>query len=328
MKTTDKEKNQAPGLRHRLETALLILLPCLTLLLTALLLVPAARSYRERSAAHQPVPVAPEPTREPVVLRLEPQPTETPFYTGDPFFGWQFDGERYFYKDNYGQPLTGLHRIDGKLYFFLPDGTKAKSLGVDVSFYNEDIDWQQVKRQGIDFAIIRLGGRGWGSGLIYDDVRTAQFLHNAREAGLKLGAYFYSTAGSEREAAEEARAALRFLNGQRLELPVFIDVEESGEYPKGRSDKLTREERSRVISAFCRVIEAGGCKAGVYSGHYLLNHAIEPAVTAGRTVWLANYTAAAQGYLPYFGGGYQLWQFTPWGSVKGIRGHTDMDILF
>ena len=322
---------QAPGKTNpyrRLETALMILLPLLALLVAAAVVIPAVKDYRQRYAAYQVSLITPEPTVEPVVLRLPPQPTETPFYTGDPFFGWQFDGQRYTYRDDRGETLTGLHQIDGKLYYFLPDGTKAQSLGVDVSFYNEDIDWQQVKRQGIDFAIIRVGGRGWGSGVIYDDVRTTQFLHNAHEAGLRLGVYFYSTAGSEREAAEEARAALGFLGGEQLELPVFIDVEQSGEYPDGRADELTREERGRVIDAFCRVIEAAGYEAGVYSGQYLFNRDIEFSAVAGRTVWLANYTASQRGQIPHFGGGYHIWQFTDRGNVKGISGHTDMDVIF
>lgn len=263
-----------------------------------------------------------------LTLRLFPTATPAPLKTGDPFSGWQYDGEDYYYRENDGRMATGLRRIDGRLWYFLPTGAKARALGVDVSYYNEDIDWTAVAAQGIDFAIVRLGGRGWGGGVLYSDTRAGQYLHNAREAGLRVGAYFYSTAGSEREAAEEARAALRSLCGTPLDMPVFIDVEESGEYPDGRADRLTRDERTRVIEGFCRVIEAGGYEAGVYSGQYFYNSSLHVPAIKDRTLWLANYTDSSRNRVPRFEAGYAIWQFTERGQVKGIRGYTDLNVIF
>ena len=310
------------------ETALLILLPLVSLALAALILVPAVKNYlrheQERSAA---VMAAAEEER-PFRLRVDTRPQEPVYDFSDPFFGWrEADGALYYIGDD-GRPLTGLQRIDGRLYYFAPDGRKAGALGVDVSYYNEDVDFLKVREQGIDFVIVRLGGRGWSTGSIYRDTRTAQYLHNAHEAGLRVGAYFYSTAGSESEAAEEARAALRTLEGQTLELPVFIDVEESGEYPDGRSDELTRDERTRVIEAFCRVIEAGGYEAGIYSGHYFYNTAMHVDAFDDRMIWIANYTASGQNLTPRFERGYTIWQFTDSGQVKGITGYSDLNVIF
>ena len=140
--------------------------------------------------------------------------------------------------------------------------------------------------------------------------------------------YFYSTAGSEREAAEEARAALATLDGQELDLPVFIDVEESGEYPHGRADLLGREERTKIVLAFCRVIEAAGYEAGIYSGQYFFNTQLYLKGFGERTIWIANYSASGRGQVPGFGGGYDIWQFTDQGKVKGINGYTDMNVIF
>ena len=309
------------------ETILLIVLPLISLALAALILVPAVKNYlqheRDRAAA-----MAYEEEEAPLRLRVETRNPE-PFYDlSDPFFGWrQENGDLYYIGDD-GRPLTGLQRIDGRLYYFAPDGRKASALGVDVSFYNEDVNWREVREQGIDFVIVRLGGRGWSTGLLYGDIRTAQYLHNAHEAGLRVGAYFYSTAGSESEAAEEARAALRVLEGQTLELPVFIDVEESGEYPDGRSDVLTRDERTRVIEAFCRVVEAGGYEAGVYSGHYFYNTSMHVKAFGNRMIWIANYTASEMDRVPDFEHGYEIWQFTDSGQVKGITGYSDLNVIF
>lgn len=105
-----------------------------------------------------------------------------------------------YYYDSQGQKVTGLKKIDGRIYYFDQNGVRAQSVGIDVSFYNKDINWQAVKAQGIDFAIIRLGGRTWRTGELYDDSMTQEYLREARAAGLRIGAYFYSTAVNNVEA--------------------------------------------------------------------------------------------------------------------------------
>ena len=122
-----------------------------------------------------------------------------------------------------------LMNENGLLRYYDYYGRQAIRIGVDVSFYNNQVDWEALKTQGIDFAIIRLGGRGWGTGQIYDDRQTQWNLIAARDAGLDVGAYFYSTAVNATEAVEEAEASLMKLNGMALQLPLFIDMETSGD---------------------------------------------------------------------------------------------------
>ena len=272
----------------RLEKPLMIAVPCLTLVLAVLILLP----YLQGGALSSPAPAAPEKSLsvpdtpetggesaspgsqpapaesvsyEPIqdeaflngILDIsEMSPEELPQDTGDApeeavpelvvlpddesaaqQIGWQRIGgsEYFFYED--GSCAVGLKQIDGKLYYFNQYGVKARSVGIDVSFYNNDIDWQLVKDQGIDFAIIRVGGRGWSSGKLYDDCRTREYLRGARSAGIKIGVYFYSTAVNPYEAVEEASAALKAVGGIPLDYPVFIDMEFSGEYPEGRADR-------------------------------------------------------------------------------------------
>ena len=332
MKSEKKHPSGLPAwlLDPRMEKLLLIWIVVLSLLLAGLILYPAIMNYVNHlgtgTAPVEPLALAEE--EEPLRLRLRTLSTPEPFPVMDAVYGWQRDGEKIYYVNRDGARLTGLQRVDGRLHFFLPDGTRASALGVDVSYYNEDINWQQVRAQGIDFAIVRIGGRGWTYGTIYDDARTGQYLHNAREAGLRVGVYFYSTAATEREGAAEARAVLRMLDGQRLDLPVFIDVEESGEYPRGRADLLSREERTQAVLAFCRVIEDAGYEAGIYSGQYFYHTNLFFESLGERMIWLANYSAAGRNQIPGFGGRYQIWQFTDRGQVKGIPGHTDLDVMF
>jgi len=240
--------------------------------------------------------------------------------------GWQeIDGSTYYYN-GYGNPVTGLKSIDGKLYYFNQYGVKAKSLGIDVSFYNEGINWPAVKSQGIDFAIIRVGGRGWETGLLYDDACFQQNLIGARAAGLKVGVYFYSTATDAVEAVQEASLVLERLNGVALDYPIFIDVEQSGDYPYGRADQLSKSSRSEIVNAFCATVINSGYRAGVYSGQNFFQNHIDHASLTQYYIWLASYTSS--NLLPSFGGHYDMWQFTDSGVVNGINGKVDMNVIY
>lgn len=240
--------------------------------------------------------------------------------------GWQeIDGNTYYY-DGYGNPVVGLKSIDGKLYYFNQYGIKARSLGIDVSFYNEGINWPAVKAQGIDFAIVRVGGRGWETGLLYDDVCFQQNLNGARAAGLKVGVYFYSTAIDAVEAVQEASLVLERLNGTALDYPIFIDVEQSGDYPYGRSDQLSKTMRNEIVTAFCQTVINSGYRAGVYSGQNFFANHIDHNALSQYYIWLASYTSNNK--LPGYGGHYDMWQFTDGGVVNGIKGKVDMNVIF
>lgn len=98
--------------------------------------------------------------------------------------------------------------------------------GIDVSTWNKQIDWSAVKASGIDFAFIKVGGRGWGSaGTLYHDSRALENLKGAKAAGIKIGVYFFSQAITEKEAAEEAQYTINYLHtyGISIDLPIAMD---------------------------------------------------------------------------------------------------------
>ncbi len=240
--------------------------------------------------------------------------------------GWQtIDGQQYYFDRN-GSRVTGLKDIDGKLYYFNDYGVKASYVGVDVSFYNETIDWYKVKDHGVDFAIIRVGGRMWRDGSLYDDVCFKQNIQGAKNAGLRVGVYFYSTAIDELEAVQEASMVLDRLNGAGLDFPVFFDTEFSGIYPEARSDNLTKNERTAIIRAFCDTIQNGGYRPGVYSGQDFFKNQLDYSALSGYPIWLASYTSNNR--LPNFSNRYDIWQFTDRGNVKGIPTAVDMNVIF
>ncbi len=244
----------------------------------------------------------------------------------EPFPGWRRSDGKDYYLDSEGKPVRGLRRIDGKLCYFDENGVKARALGIDVSFYNARIEWDQVKAQGIDFAIIRVGGRYWTGGGLYEDCRLEGFLRGAKARGIPVGVYFYSTAVSPEEAIEEAQATLRALNGIRLELPVFIDLEYSGQFPRGRADRLDGGERTEIARAFCETVRAAGYRAGVYAGQNFFKSAIHYHALSRYAIWLASYTA--ENRLPLFHWRYDLWQFTDSGRLFGVSGEVDLNAVF
>ena len=227
----------------------------------------------------------------------------------------------------YTERTAGWQEINGRIYYFDQDGARASSVGIDVSYYNGSINWQAVKAQGIDFAIIRVGGRTWSEGKLYDDYRTVEYFTQAKNAGLKVGAYFYSTAINAQEAVEEASVALNTLNGVSLDYPLFFDTEYSGIYPEARSDNLSITQRSEIIRAFCETVtNSSRYTAGVYSGEYFMKNCLDYSSFSQYTVWLASYTADNK--LPDFGRRYDIWQFTDGGVIDGINGYVDMNVIF
>ena len=141
------------------------------------------------------------------------------------------------------------------------------SVGIDVSRYNKDIDWETVKESGVEFAIIRLGYRGSASGVLVEDSFFTKNYEEAKAAGLKIGVYFVTQAVTEEEAEEEAEMVAALTNVSDLSTPVFLDVESSG----GRGDHIDKDTRTVNINAFCRKIEEFGYKAGVYANKKWFN---------------------------------------------------------
>ena len=235
------------------------------------------------------------------------------------------DGLTYYFNRN-GNPVTGLRQIDGKMYYFNLYGVKAAKLGIDVSYHNKGINWPAVKAQGIDFAILRVGYRGWESGLLWEDDRFVQNLRGAKGAGIDVGVYVYSTAVNPIEARQEADLIVGSLCGMKLEYPVYFDTEQSGDYPLGRADRICKANRAPIIQAFCNRIRDAGYTPGIYSGlNYLKNH-VDHSMYAPYTTWLANYTRYNR--LPDFPYEYDMWQFTDAGYVNGIRGIVDMNVIY
>ena len=193
------------------------------------------------------------------------------------------------------------------------------SKGVDVSKHNGNIDWGAVKASGIDFAIIRCGYRGSSSGALIVDPLFYQNIIAAQGAGLNVGVYFFSQAVNEAEAVEEASMVLELINGYSLQMPVYIDVEKSN----GRGDAISVEERNATIAAFLATISNAGYSAGLYSNKLWLENHISAGAFTNYKIWLAQYVDIPT----YTATRYDIWQYTSKGSIPGIAGNVDMNVL-
>ena len=197
----------------------------------------------------------------------------------------------------------------------------AVKLGIDVSKWNGEIDWEVVKAEGVDFAIIRCGYRGSSWGWLLEDPYFYKNLTGAKKAGIKVGLYFFTQATNIVEAVEEASMVVSLLGDTEIEYPVFIDTEGAG--GNGRADNLDPGTRTAVVNAFCQTIQNAGLDAGVYSGrNWFYNNLIVDEMEAPN-VWLAEYRQT-----PLYEGRYDMWQYTSSGSVAGIEGRVDLNISY
>ena len=222
--------------------------------------------------------------------------------------------------------MTGIQCIDNRLYSFNADGVleNGKSFGVDVSKYQKNIDWNQIKKAGVSFVIVRIGYRGYGaSGTLVLDPMFEEHFTNVKNAGLKVGVYFFSQATTEEEAKEEAFACAYVLNGRKLDYPIFFDTEASGaSNGSGRADGLGMEDRTKCAIAFCEEVKAQGYKPGVYASTLWYRKRVNLNSLKKYTIWNAHYGVASSPI------DCALWQGTCTARLPGYKGDMDVNISY
>lgn len=194
-------------------------------------------------------------------------------------------------------------------------------LGIDVSKWQKEIDWELVAAEGVDFAIIRCGYRGSSSGYLVEDPYFAKNIKGATEAGIKVGVYFFTQAVSTVEAVEEASMVVSLLGDYALDYPIFIDTEGAG--GNGRADGLDVDTRTAICETFCKTIENAGYKSGVYASRSWYYTKLNTDKLNDYTIWLAEYRQT-----PLYDDHYEMWQYTSKGSVAGIEGNVDLNVSY
>lgn len=206
---------------------------------------------------------------------------------------------------------------------YIQDGQVLSHKGIDVSKYQGKIDWQAVAADGVEFAIIRLGIRGYGEEgrIVLDDMFHTN-VQGAQAAGIKVGVYFFAQAITVEEALEEAQFVLEQVSSYQLEYPIVYDVEKVSA-SSGRMNKLSQAERTQVALTFMEAIKDAGYTPMLYANLEMMSVLIDVAQFEGYHKWYANYGSNL--YFPY---DFSIWQYSEKGKVNGIQGDVDLNISF
>lgn len=243
--------------------------------------------------------------------------------TNEPIYATDVDGEFVpIHKDVEESKLDPkLFSLDSNGRMTYPDAGFDTKTGIDISVFQGDIDWTAVKNDGIDFAMLRIGFRGYGSkGIMEADSKFETNFEAAKKAGLDVGVYFYSQAVTPEEAREEARFVLSILGEKQLDFPVAYDWEYV-DYAQARTSGMTSEQITLCAEAFCEEIALSGREVIIYFNREIGYFEYDLTKLKDIDFWLAEYSD-----YPTFIYKFNMWQYTDSGKVSGINSPVDLNI--
>ena len=206
---------------------------------------------------------------------------------------------------------------------YTENGQRASISGIDISSYCGEIDWNRVKSAGIDFVMVRLGGRGYGDeGSLYSDNKAADFISGAQAVGIKTGGYFFSQAVTEDEAREEAQYCQQILGGLKLDFPLAYDWEIIKD-DAARTDSLTAAQATSCALAFCAKAKELGYTPLLYASDEEFSKKYDMNRLSDCDIWYCEYADT-----PNFHYRFSMWQYSKTAAVDGIEGNVDLDVCF
>lgn len=219
--------------------------------------------------------------------------------------------------------LTGLEDKAG-LKRYMENGKKISYVGVDISRQNGDVNFASVKAAGVDYVMIRLGGRGYNTGQITLDENFKKNIEGAAAAGLDIGIYFYSQAISQEEAVEEVNFVIQNLEPYRAQVryPIAFDMEFVAN-DAARIDGLSKEDKTNIATSFLEGVKAAGYVPMIYGDKEWLIKEIDLARLKDYDVWLAQ-----EEDLPDYPYQYTMWQYSTDGVLNGVTGEANLNICF
>lgn len=301
-------------------TSPVILYPETDELLTGSSLHPDDFDFWDMYPETTPTPT-PQPTEEP-----EEKEEEDPSEDGKHTLVQYADGEEEWVLIS---PYLPKHEYDftklvcqSDLMKYYENGKQTSYVGVDISKYQDYVDFVKVKKAGIDFVMLRVGARGYGSGQLILDEYFSDNLKRATDAGLDVGVYFYSQAVNRDEAVEEANMVIENLGEYQITYPVAYDME-LVENDTARTESLTKAEKTDIAKAFLDTIAASGRKTMIYGNKEWLIKEIDMSKLTAYDVWLSQ-----DADIPDYPYKFAMWQYDFEGSIDGIAGYVNMNISF
>ncbi len=227
----------------------------------------------------------------------------------------------YLKKNTYD--FTNLEEKAG-LRRYMENGKKISYVGVDLSKQNGDVNFNSMKAAGVDYVMIRLGGRGYSTGQISLDENFKKNIEGAAAAGLDIGVYFYSQAISQEEAIQEVNFVIQNLEPYRanVKYPIAFDMEFVAN-DTARIDSLTKDEKTNIATSFLESVKAAGYVPMIYGDKEWLIKEIDLARLQSYDVWLVQ-----EQELPDYPYQFTMWQYSTEGVVNGVSGDANLNISF
>lgn len=236
-------------------------------------------------------------------------------------------GQYYFFpiledlaKNTYN-PESFMADGDGVVHYY-EEGERISRKGIDVSRYQDKIDWEKVADDEVDYAFVRLGIRGYTEGEILEDETFQTNIEGALKNDIDVGVYFFTQAMSEEEAEEEAEFVIESIASYKVTYPVVIDVE-AVTSANARSNDLSKEDRTKYCIAFCEKVKEAGYTPMIYGNLKTFMLLLDIEQLEEYDKWFAYYDEAY--YFPY---DFKIWQYTNKGKVSGIKGDVDLNVSF
>lgn len=205
---------------------------------------------------------------------------------------------------------------------YYEDGKLVSFAGVDISKAEGYVDFNKLKKAGIDFVMLRVGARGYSSGQLVIDEYFSDNIKRATDAKLEVGLYFFSQAVTEAEAVEEANLVLQQIGDYKVRYPIAIDMEYV-DNDTSRLEGVSRADKTTIMKAFLDTIKAAGYEPMIYGDKQWLIKQIDLSKLTGYGVWLSQLEDVPD--YPY---NFSMWQYDRSVTIDGISGYANMNISF
>ena len=214
-------------------------------------------------------------------------------------------------------------RIDnGFMAYFDDDGNKISHLGCDLSYHNDNVNFEELKACGCEFVMLRCGFRGYSEGGLMRDEKFSEYATEAAAAGLNVGVYFFTQALNVKEAEEEAEFVLDLLEDHKISYPVAFDTEYiDDESARTNTTEISEELRTDICEAFCEKIKEKGYYPMIYASENWFRRSLEVEELRQYDFWAPQYLEEND-----FLYDFTMWQYTDSGSIPGVKGVVDLDI--
>lgn len=205
---------------------------------------------------------------------------------------------------------------------YYEDGRQVSYVGAEISKYQDYVDFVKLKKAGVNYVMIRVGARGYGSGQLVADESFADNIKRATDAGLQVGVYFSSQAITPEEAVEEANLVIEQLGEYKITYPVAFDMG-FVDNDTARIEDLTKSERTNIAKTFLDTIAAAGYKTMIAGDKEWLIKEIDMSKLTAYDVWLKQCQDVPD--YPYR---FTMWNYTETATADGIAGYADLSISF